>query len=62
MLIALAHLIHDAWHQTVHFSLAASAGIIIVHGIFNYFRVRKRSMRLLKEPVEPMWDTEVDLS
>ena len=61
-LIALAHLIYDGWHQGVKDSLGISAGIFITYAILNYLYVYWRSMRLLKEPVDPMWDTEVDLS
>lgn len=62
MWIVLAHLTNDFFGLSVLYSIAFSGVIISGYRFVDGLRVRRRALRLLKEPLEPMWETKVDLS
>lgn len=62
MWLVLANLINDAIHPGVLYSLGISAVLIYVYRLFDKWRIIHRAMESRKVPLEPMFDTKVDLS
>ncbi len=62
MWLVLANLVEDALDLGTLLSLGISAALVILYRLVDGMRITRRALRTLKEPLEPMWDTKVDLS
>jgi len=62
MWLVLANLVKDAFELGTSLSLGISAALVILYRLVDRMRITRRALRVLKEPLEPMWDTKVDLS
>lgn len=62
MWIVSANLLIDAFHLSVLYSFIISAVLVATYRFLDGLRINRRAFRSLKEPLEPMWDTKVDLS
>ncbi len=62
MWLVLAHFVKDisALHTT--YSLGISALLVAGYRFVEGLRITKRAYRSMKEPLELVWDTKVDLS
>jgi len=62
MWLVLANLIKNFFDVSILYSFGISGFIVIVYRLIHGYRITKRALRSLNEPLEPRWDTKIDLS
>jgi hypothetical protein len=62
MWLVLADLLISSFNLGLVPSLGAAAAILGIFAFFDRAYIRTLALRTSKEPLEPMWDTNVDLS
>ena len=62
MWLVLAQIVKDLFGIATAYSLGISALLVAGYRFLDGLRITKRAYRSLKEPLEPTWDTKVDLS
>jgi len=62
MWIVLADLIKNFFDLSILYSFGVSGIIVGLYRLVDGYRITKRALRSLKEPLEPLWDTKIDLS
>jgi hypothetical protein len=59
--IALSDFMQNAFHLHALYALGAGALLVLAYRLVDNILIRKRAMRMLNEPVEPMWETKIEL-
>lgn len=62
MFLVAAIFVNDLFGIETRASIGIAMGAICVYKIIDGIRIRRNAMKMLKEPLEPMWDTDIDLS
>lgn len=62
MWLVLGHFVKDIFALHAAYSLAISAVLVAGYRVVDGLRITRHAYRSTKEPLEPMWDTKVDLS
>lgn len=62
MWLVLAHFVKDGFDIGAFYSLGISALLVATYSFLDGLRIAKSAHRSLKEPLEPIWETKVDLS
>ena len=61
MWLALAPILQSIFQVGIVSALGLAGVVVSVYSFVDGIRIRKRALRTLKEPLEPMFDTSVDL-
>lgn len=62
MWVVTTNLLHDLFGLGAIFSLALGFLIVGSYRLIDGWRILRRAHRLMKEPLEPLYETEVELS
>lgn len=62
MWVVSAHLAKDFLGLNVLISIALSGLIVYGYRFIDRLRIKRRALRLMREPLEPMFETKVNLS
>ena len=61
MWLILGDVLHDAFDLSPLYAIVISALIVGAYRVLDGLRITATAMRTLKEPLEPTWDTRVEL-
>lgn len=61
MWIALSDLLRNTFNLSLLYALGIAAAVVFTYRFLDGTRITRRALRMLKEPLEPVWNTKVEL-